>query len=141
MHIMGIVGMPRRYSRFAENGVQIYGFLESLHPLVLFVTVAAIITFFTQFLFLFNLLWSLFKGKKAGNNPWEATTLEWETSSPPPHDNFEGIPPVVYRGPYEYSVPGAPNDFIMQTEPDPVNQPDVTAQEGTGGNGHNGHKH
>jgi cytochrome c oxidase subunit 1 len=135
MHIMGIVGMPRRYSRFAENGQQIYGFLESLHPLVLFVTIAAIVTFFTQFLFLFNLIWSLFKGERAGNNPWEATTLEWETPSPPPHDNFAGIPPVVYRGPYEYSVPGAPNDFIMQTTPDPG-----SAEVG-GGNGHDGHKH
>jgi cytochrome c oxidase subunit 1 len=141
MHIMGIVGMPRRYSRFAENGQQIYGFLESLHPLVLFVTVAAIITFFTQFLFLFNLIWSLIKGKKAGNNPWEATTLEWETPSPPPHDNFAGIPPVVYRGPYEYSVPGAPTDFTMQTTPDPAGEPGVRAQEGSGGNGHDGHKH
>jgi cytochrome c oxidase subunit I len=136
MHIMGIVGMPRRYSRFAENGQQIYGFLESLHPLVLFVTVAAIITFFTQFLFLFNLIWSLIKGKKAGNNPWEATTLEWETPSPPPHDNFAGIPPVVYRGPYEYSVPGAPTDFTMQTTPDPAGSSEVTS-----GNGHDGHKH
>ncbi|MDT4898695.1 MAG: cytochrome c oxidase subunit [Acidobacteriota bacterium] len=141
MHIMGIVGMPRRYSRFAENGQQIYGFLESLHPLVLFVTVAAIVTFFTQFLFLFNLLWSLFKGKKVGANPWEATTLEWDIPSPPPHDNFAGIPPVVYRGPYEYSVPGAPNDYIMQSTPDPADEAGVRAQEGNGGNGHDGHKH
>ncbi|MDT4967490.1 MAG: cytochrome c oxidase subunit [Acidobacteriota bacterium] len=139
MHIMGIVGMPRRYSRFAENGQQIYGFLESLHPLVLFVTVAAIITFFTQFLFLFNLIWSLFKGKKAGDNPWEATTLEWSIPSPPPHDNFAGILPVTYRGAYEYSVPGAPNDFIMQTAPEPSDDTGVTA--GIGGNGHDGHKH
>jgi cytochrome c oxidase subunit 1 len=141
MHIMGIVGMPRRYAQFAENGTQIYGFLASLHPLVLFVTVAAIVTFFTQFIFLFNLFWSMFKGKKAGDNPWEATTLEWSTSSPPPHDNFAGIPPVVYRGAYEYSVPGAPNDYTMQTTPDPTDEPSVIAQEGSSGNGHNGHKH
>jgi cytochrome c oxidase subunit 1 len=141
MHIMGIVGMPRRYSQFAENGQQIYGFLASLHPLVLFVTVAAIVTFFTQFIFLFNLLWSLFKGKKAGDNPWEATTLEWAIPSPPPHDNFAGIPPVVYRGAYEYSVPGAPTDFNMQTMPDPSGEAVVRAQEGSGGNGHDGHKH
>src|SRR5436305_5130205 len=89
MHIMGIVGMPRRYSRFAENGQQIYLFLESLHPLVLFVTVAAVITFATQFIFFFNLFWSMFKGQKCTeNNPWEATTLEWTTETPPPHDNF-----------------------------------------------------
>ncbi len=137
MHIMGIVGMPRRYSRFAENGQQIYGFLESLHPLVLFVTVAAIITFFTQFLFLFNLLWSLFKGKKAGDNPWEATTLEWNTTSPPPHDNFAGVHPVVYRGAYEFAVPGAPNDYVMQTEPDPAG----SSSEVSSGDGHDGHKH
>ncbi|MDT4954487.1 MAG: cytochrome c oxidase subunit [Acidobacteriota bacterium] len=141
MHIMGIVGMPRRYSQFAENGQQIYGFLASLHPLVLFVTVAAIVTFFTQFIFLFNLLWSLFKGKKAGDNPWEATTLEWATTSPPPHDNFFGIPPVVYRGAYEYSVPGAPQDYIMQTTPDPADESQVSAQQGSKGNGHDGHKH
>jgi cytochrome c oxidase subunit 1 len=142
MHIMGIVGMPRRYSQFAENGQQIYGFLASLHPLVLFVTVAAIVTFLTQFIFLFNLLWSLFKGKKAGDNPWEATTLEWSIPSPPPHDNFAGIAPVVYRGAYEYSVPGAPTDFNMQTMPDPTDEAGaVRAQEGSGGNGHDGHKH
>jgi cytochrome c oxidase subunit I len=137
MHIMGIVGMPRRYSRFAENGQQIYGFLESLHPLVVFVTVAAIVTFLTQFLFLFNLVWSLIKGKKAGDNPWEATTLEWNTTSPPPHDNFAGVHPVVYRGPYEFAVPGAPNDYIMQTEPDPAD----SSTEVRSGNGHDGHKH
>jgi cytochrome c oxidase subunit 1 len=139
MHIMGIVGMPRRYSQFAENGQQIYGFLASLHPLVKFVTIAAIVTFLTQFIFLFNLLWSLFKGKRAGDNPWEATTLEWATTSPPPHDNFAGIPPVVYRGAYEYSVPGAPQDYIMQTTPDPADESTVIAQEGS--NGHDGHKH
>jgi len=137
MHIMGIVGMPRRYSRFAENGQQIYLFLESLHPLVLFVTVAAIVTFLTQFVFFFNLFWSMFKGKRCTEkNPWEATTLEWTTETPPPHDNFAGVPPVVYRGAYEYSVPGAPNDFVMQTEPDEFGE-----QEVIGGDGHDGHKH
>jgi cytochrome c oxidase subunit 1 len=140
MHIMGIVGMPRRYAQFSDKNGQIYGFLASLHPLVLFVTVAAIITFFTQFIFLFNLIWSLFKGKKAGDNPWEATTLEWATTSPPPHDNFAGHPPVVHRGAYEFSVPGAPNDFVMQTEPD-AEESGVSAQQGSSGNGHDGHKH
>jgi cytochrome c oxidase subunit I len=138
MHIMGIVGMPRRYSRFAENGQQIYLFLENLHPLVLFVTVAAVITFATQFIFFFNLFWSMFKGKKCTvNNPWEATTLEWATTSPPPHDNFAGVPPVVYRGAYEFAVPGAPKDFIMQTEPDGA----AEVEEVASGNGHDGHKH
>ena len=129
MHVMGLVGMPRRYSQFTE-----YTFLSRLHPLVVFVSIVAIITVLTQFLFYFNLIWSIFKGKKAGANPWDATTLEWTTTSPPPHDNFAGVLPVVYRGPYEFAVPGAPNDFVMQTEPE-------TEAERVGGNGHNGHRH
>ncbi len=131
MHTMGIVGMPRRYAQFTE-----YRFLDSLHPLVVFVSIAAIITVLTQFVFYFNLIWSVFKGKRAGANPWEATTLEWVTDSPPPHDNFAGVLPVVYRGPYEFAVPGAPNDYVMQTEPDAQ-----IAPAGVDGNGHNGHKH
>src|SRR5882724_11639012 len=127
MHVMGLVGMPRRYSSFTE-----YEFLRTLHPLVLFVSIAAIITIAAQFIFYFNLIRSLFKGKKAGDNPWEATTLEWSTASPPPHDNFAGIVPTVYRGPYEFAVPGAPNDFVMQTEAD---------AEVPGGNGHAAHRH
>jgi cytochrome c oxidase subunit 1 len=59
-------------------------------------------------------------GKKASDNPWEATTLEWTTATPPPHDNFAGRTPVVYNGPYEYSVPDAPRDYVMQTDPTTV---------------------
>jgi cytochrome c oxidase subunit 1 len=112
-HAMGMVGMPRRYAQFGE-----YEFLKNTHGLVLFVTVAAIITAAVQLVFYFNFFWSMFKGKKAGDNPWEATTLEWGIPSPPPHDNFAGIVPVVHHGPYEFSVPGAPKDYIMQTEPE-----------------------
>lgn len=127
MHVMGLVGMPRRYAAFTE-----YEFLRTLHPLVIFVSVAAIITVIVQLLFYFNFFWSMFKGKKASDNPWEATTLEWNTTTPPPHDNFAGVLPTVYRGPYEFAVPGAPNDFMMQTD---------VGTEVTSGNGHNGHKH
>jgi cytochrome c oxidase subunit 1 len=127
MHVMGLVGMPRRFSQFTE-----YDFLKGLHPLVLLVSVAAIITIAAQVIFYFNFFWSMFKGKKAGDNPWEATTLEWNTTSPPPHDNFAGVLPVVHRGPYEFAVPGAPNDYVMQTDAD-VEEPS--------GNGGNGHRH
>jgi cytochrome c oxidase subunit I len=122
MHVMGLVGMPRRFSSFTE-----YEFLKELHPLVVFVSISAIITITVQLLFYFNVFWSMFKGKKAGENPWEATTLEWNTTSPPPHDNFAGVLPSVYRGPYEFAVPGAPSDYVMQS--------DATA-EVPGGNGH-----
>jgi cytochrome c oxidase subunit 1 len=125
MHTMGIVGMPRRFAQFTE-----YEFLKTLHPLVVFVSFAAIATVLVQVIFYFNLFWSIFKGEKASENPWEATTLEWTTTSPPPHDNFAGHLPVVYRGPYEFSVPGAPRDFIMQTDAD---------VEVASGNGHDGH--
>jgi cytochrome c oxidase subunit 1 len=137
MHVMGIVGMPRRYSQFTE-----YRFLDQLHPLVVLVTIGAIITALVQFVFWFNFFWSIWKGKRASDNPWEATTLEWAIPSPPPHDNFAGIIPTVYRGPYEYSVPGAPNDFIMQTEPDPgVESSPVGHERSSGSNGQDGHKH
>jgi cytochrome c oxidase subunit 1 len=83
-------------------------------------TYAAFFTATVQLIFLFNLFWSMWKGPKAPANPWNATTLEWTVPSPPPFDNFGGVHPVVYRGAYEYSVPGAPTDFIMQTEPPAV---------------------
>jgi cytochrome c oxidase subunit 1 len=138
MHTMGIIGMPRRYSQFTE-----YAFLQKAHPLVLLVTIAAICTAVTQLIFVFNFFWSMFKGERATANPWNATTLEWSIPSPPPHDNFAGIPPTVYRGAYEFSVPGAPRDFLMQNEPDEEPEPSrVLHQEGGGnGNGHGGHNH
>ncbi len=112
MHYLGMAGQPRRYSQFTE-----LEYLHKLMPLNTFITYAAIITIAAQFIFLFNLFWSMFKGPKATDNPWESTTLEWTTATPPPHDNFGGHTPVVYHGPYEYSVPGAAKDFIMQTDP------------------------
>ena len=78
-----------------------------------FITVAAQLIFLLQ-----SGLEHWIKGQKAGDNPWEATSLEWIIPSPPPHDNFAGIAPVVYRGPYEFSVPGAAKDYTMQTDPD-----------------------
>jgi cytochrome c oxidase subunit 1 len=143
MHIMGIVGMPRRYASFQE-----YDFLRPLDPLVLLVTIAAIVTAAAQFIFLYNFIWSIFKGERASGNPWEATTLEWVTpTTPPPHDNFGGHLPTVYRGPYEFAVPGAPEDYVLQTTPD-AGEENVAAGaghttgqgvQGNSGNGHNGH--
>ena len=112
MHYLGMAGQPRRYSQFTE--VQ---YLLHLIPLNRFISIAAFITIGAQLIFLFNLLWSMAKGKKADMNPWEATTLEWTVPSPPPHDNFGGVTPVVNHGPYEYSVPGAAKDYTMQTDP------------------------
>jgi cytochrome c oxidase subunit 1 len=114
-HIMGIAGAPRRYSSYAE-----YDFLKGLDPLTQFITYAAFVTAGAQLIFLVNFVWSLVKGPKAPMNPWESTSLEWTIPSPPPHDNFGGHDPVVHRGPYEYNVPGAANDYLMQTDEEPV---------------------
>ena len=111
MHFLGIAGHPRRYPDL--RGVD---YLASMLSLQEFISIAAFITAAIQLLFLFNLFWSMFKGKKASMNPWEATTVEWTIPSPPPHDNFAGKFPQVYHGPYEYSVPGAAKDYVMQTE-------------------------
>ncbi len=112
MHYLGLAGGTRRYSQYTE-----VAYLQKLMPLHRFMTFAAIITIAAQFIFVINLFWSMFKGPKAGDNPWEATTLEWTTATPPPHDNFGGVTPVVNHGPYEYGVPGAAKDYVMQTDP------------------------
>jgi cytochrome c oxidase subunit 1 len=110
MHFLGLAGHPRRY--FDTTAV---AFLGPLQPVHVFISIAAFITIGAQFLFLFNFFWSLKAGKEAKEeNPWHATTLEWSIPSPPPHDNFVGIEPVVYHGPYEFSVPGAADDYIPQ---------------------------
>ena len=112
MHYLGMAGQTRRYSQFTE-----VGYMQHLIPLQTFMTYAAIVTIAGQLIFMFNLFWSMKKGPKASDNPWESTTLEWTTATPPPHDNFGGHTPVVNHGPYEYSVPGAPRDYVMQTDP------------------------
>jgi cytochrome c oxidase subunit 1 len=115
MHYIALAGHPRRY---ADNTA--VSFLEPLASVHHFMTIAAFITIGAQFLFVINFFWSLWKGRKAEDiNPWHATTLEWTVPSPPPHDNFAGRVPAVYRGPYEYSVPGAAQDFTPQHLPEP----------------------
>jgi cytochrome c oxidase subunit I len=111
MHFLGLAGHPRRY--FDTTAVE---YLQKLQPVHVFISIAAFITIGSQLLFLFNFFWSLKAGKEAKEeNPWHATTLEWTIPSPPPFDNFAGVEPVVYHGPYEFSVLGAADDYIPQT--------------------------
>jgi cytochrome c oxidase subunit 1 len=113
MHFQGMAGHPRRYAE--TSGFEFLKPIQGMHE---FVSIAAFITIGAQLLFLFNFIWGLKWGKKADSiNPWEATTLEWTVPSPPPHDNFAGHIPTVYRGPYEFSVPGEEKDFSPQHEP------------------------
>jgi len=109
MHYIGLAGQLRRYSS-AESSAALQKFI----PVHEFMTYAAIFTVSVQFLFLFNLIWSLWRGKKAEMNPWHGTTLEWSIPSPPPHDNFAGGERTIYRGPYEFSVPGVAEDYVPQ---------------------------
>ncbi len=119
MHYVGLVGVPRRYPELGDATFV----TDSLHTLNAFISVAALIVGFAQLVFLFNLFWSLRHGKEAGGNPWRATTLEWQTSETPPiHGNFGKELPIVYRWSYDYSVPGAPEDFIAQNDPGPTKE-------------------
>jgi len=115
MHYIGLVGIPRRYPELGDTAFV----PPSVHTLNEFITIAALVVGAAQLVFLFNLLWSIRHGRPAGDNPWRATTLEWQTAgTPPPHGNFGKELPVVYRWAYDYSVPGAPEDFIPQNVPD-----------------------
>ena len=86
------------------------------------ITISALIVGAAQLIFLYNVIVSLKKGKDAGSNPWEATTLEWQTpDTPPKHGNWGHELPVVHRWAYDYSVPGCRDDFIPQNmAPDDV---------------------
>jgi cytochrome c oxidase subunit 1 len=108
MHWMGIMGALRRY---ADASAAPY--LQHMMPIEHFITICAFITGAGQLLFYFNFLWSLRRGEKADINPWHGTSLEWSIPSPPPHGNFLEVP-RVYRGPYEYGVPGYDQDYLPQ---------------------------
>jgi cytochrome c oxidase subunit I len=90
--------------------------LDYLVHLRQFATISLVILIAFQIPFLINFFMSLKNGKLAGNNPWNANTLEWVAPSPPPHGNFAELP-NCYRGPYEYSVPDREKDFWPQNEP------------------------
>ena len=109
MHFLGLAGGIRRYADYLA-----IAYLQPMRPLTMFISIAAFVTATAQLIFLWNFFWSLKAGAPAGKNPWNATTLEWTTDSPPPHDNFGGHIPLVYRGAYDYSVPGVREDFVPQ---------------------------
>ena len=114
MHYLGFVGVPRRY--FANGEMAIID--DSVLLLNQGITIAALIVGVAQILFIWNLIYSYYKGRDSGPNPWKATTLEWQTpETPPRHGNWEQRLPTVYRWAYDYSVPGAKDDFIPQSEP------------------------
>jgi len=114
MHYLGLLGMPRRYFFYGQTDF----IPESATTVNEAITIAAFIVSAAQLVFFVNLFWSLRFGRKAPINPWRATTLEWQTpDTPAKHGNWGHNLPVVHRWAYDYSVPGAKEDFIPQTVP------------------------
>ena len=119
LFLTGAAGDHRRiydYRPFPELAT------ESLQHLRVVATMGLVALIAFQPIFLYNFVYSMFRGKKASANPWRANTLEWAAPSPPPHGNFAELP-TVYRGPYEYSVPDRGDDYWPQHEPAPGQAP------------------
>lgn len=112
MHFMGLDGVPRRYYEF--TAFEMFAEWMDVNKVM---TVAALVAGAAQLVFLYNFFVNIFKGKKAVQNPWKATTLEWTTPVKHLHGNWPGEIPRVHRWPYDYSKPGAEEDFIAQTVP------------------------
>ncbi|MBL9173390.1 MAG: cbb3-type cytochrome c oxidase subunit I [Verrucomicrobiales bacterium] len=118
MFIQGIRGMSRR---MYDGGATYFSVGVGADPGILwlnkFITHAAVLLAVAQIPFIINFVWSIWFGRKVdSDNPWQATTLDWQTPTPPPHGNFASTP-VAHRGPYDYSVPGAKRDFTPQDQP------------------------
>jgi cytochrome c oxidase subunit 1 len=112
MHFLGLAGLPRRY--YTNSAFPIFDGLSDINEII---TSFAILGGLVQLLFVFNFFYSIFKGTRATQNPWEANTLEWTSPVERMHGNWPGEIPSVHRWPYDYSKPGAEKDFIPQTEP------------------------
>jgi cytochrome c oxidase subunit 1 len=117
MHFVGIAGAPRRYYDYSVYGEFDKGSFDMIMDLNVIITVFAIIAAFGQILFLFNFFYSIFRGPKAPQNPWNGNSLEWTTPVEHIHGNWPGELPTVHRWPYDYSKPGSDVDFIPQTVP------------------------
>ncbi|HCB97737.1 MAG TPA: cytochrome C oxidase subunit I, partial [Verrucomicrobiales bacterium] len=122
MFAQGMAGMLRRMAdggagySIANNPDAIGGLADRYLQLNVNITLAAYALGISQIPFIINLFYSIKNGKKVeSDNPWESTTLDWQTPTPPPHGNFAG-PIKVVNGPYEYSVPGAKADFVPQNQ-------------------------
>jgi cytochrome c oxidase subunit 1 len=111
MHNLGLAGMVRRIA----NPLQ-YEALVPHQAVNVAVSLAAFGLVAAQLVLVLNVARSLWGGRPAPANPWQAATLEWATASPPPHGNWGAALPVVHQGPYEYSVPAEPVDWIPQTQ-------------------------
>jgi cytochrome c oxidase subunit 1 len=112
MLIEGLAGVNRRL----YDGGRTYTFTAPVLHLYSGQWWSTVLLGLVQVIFIVNLVWSLARGRRTAENPWQSTTLEWATTSPPPHANFPATP-RVHRGPYDYSPPGLDGDFVPQQQP------------------------
>ncbi|MFZ7105979.1 MAG: cytochrome c oxidase subunit I [Bacteroidota bacterium] len=112
MHFIGLSGAPRRY--YAYTAYE--GFDAALNINVL-VSIFAILGGLAQFIFVFNFFYSMYRGRKASQNPWKSNTLEWTAPVEHLHGNWPGEIPTVHRWAYDYGKPNADDDYIPQTTP------------------------
>ncbi len=117
MHFIGIGGAPRRYYDYSVYSEFDTAQGEMILDLNVIISVFAIIGAIGQLIFIFNFFYSTKKGQVAVQNPWKSNTLEWTTPVEHIHGNWPGELPTVHRWPYDYSKPGAEDDFIPQTVP------------------------
>ena len=112
MHFLGMSGLPRRY--YSNTAFPMFDNLADINVLI---TYFAIIGGAAQLIFIFNFFYSIWRGPKAKQNPWRGNSLEWTTPVEHIHGNWPGDIPVVYRWAYDYSKPGAEEDFVPQNVP------------------------
>jgi cytochrome c oxidase subunit 1 len=117
MHFVGLAGAPRRYYDYSVYNEFDTNTYEMMLDLNVIITVFAIVAAIGQLIFLFNFFYSIYRGPVAVQNPWRSNTLEWTTPVEHIHGNWPGALPIVHRWPYDYSKPGAEEDFILQTVP------------------------
>ena len=113
LFMLGAAGQHRRIYDFTNFPELAMPWMQNLRVVA---TVSLLVMLGAQVIFIYNFFHSLFRGAVAGKNPWKSNTLEWSAESPPPHGNWTELP-TVYRGPYEYSVPGRTEDYWPQNEP------------------------
>ena len=112
MHFLGLAGLPRRY--YTNSAFPMFDGLADINSVITFFALSGAVF---QLIFLFNFFYSIFKGTKSVQNPWRSNTLEWTAPIERMHGNWPGEIPHVHRWPYDYSKPGADEDFVPQTEP------------------------